>query len=309
MEEKFAQVSQIRRTVTDEFFRVAGFSRDNWFRKLVEPVGWVVAHKFAKIFADLDKDVSVSGLTKATHRFLQRYVKDVQILGQENVPQKGPLLIASNHPGTLDAFAIISNIPRDDMKVVVEGFPFFRSLTASSSHLIYTSDDPAGRMGALRSLIRHLQDGGGALIFPSGRLDPDPEVLPGAAEALESWSPSIELILKKVPQTQMIVTIVSGVLARSSVENLITRFFSDFWMKMRVAEFLQMLQQTYLSHSVELMPKVSFGKPMTFDEIIQYVDSSGVMMEIIERARELLEAHTGQMLLSLEGEKMELSSS
>jgi len=308
MEERFAQVSQIRRTVTDEFFRVAGFSRDNWFRKLVEPIGWAVAHKFAKIFADLDKDVAVSGLSKATHRFLQRYVKDVQILGQENVPQEGPLLIASNHPGTLDAFAIISSIPRDDMKIVVEGFPFFRSLTASSSHLIYTTQDPAGRMGALRGLIRHLQSGGGALIFPSGKLDPDPEVLPGASAALDTWSPSIELILKKVPQTQMIVTIVSGVLARSCVENPITKFFNDFWMKMRVAEFIQMLQQTYISRSFELIPKVTFGNPMTFDEIFQYVESSGVMMEIVERARQLLETHTEQIHLLLEGETMEMAS-
>lgn len=287
-----AEVSQLRRTVTDEIFRVAGFSRKGLVRKIFGPVLWPPAHRIASIFADFDLDVATLGLRDASRRLVQRFVDEVQINGQSNVPRKGPLVVASNHPGTLDGWAIMSNIPRDDMKVVVEGFPFFHSLPATAPHLIFTPPDTQGRMGVVRSMISHLRDGGGILIFPSGKLDPDPQVLPGASDALSTWSPSLGLILKKVPQTQVMVTIVSGVLSKTCVNNPIPNFFDEWWMKLRVAEFIQVVQQILISRDFNLMPKISFGDPVTIDEILEHVDSSGVMLDIIDRARQLLEIHT-----------------
>jgi len=287
-----AEVSQLRRTVTDEIFRVAGFSKKGLVRKIFGPVLWPPAHRFARIFADFDLDVATLGLRDAAQRLLQGFVDEVQISGKNKVPRKGPLVVASNHPGTLDGFAIMSNIPRDDMKVVVEGFPLFRSLPATAPHLIFTPPDTQGRMGVVRSMISHLRDGGGILIFPSGKLDPDPQILPGAYDALSNWSPSLGLILNKVPQTQVMVTIVSGVLSKTCVENPITKYFDEWWMKIRVAEFIQVVQQMVMARDFNLMPKISFGDPVTIDEILKHVDSSGVMLDIIDRARQLMEIHT-----------------
>ncbi len=39
------------------------------------------------------------------------------------------------------------------------------------------------------------------LIFPTGRIDPDPALSPEAVHDLGKWSPSIEIILRHVPQT------------------------------------------------------------------------------------------------------------
>lgn len=291
MSEFKTQVGILRKTITDEVFRVAGFSREGLVRKLFGPVLWPPANRFAKRIADFDHEVGELGYKEAVINLLRTYVDDIQTHGEDKIPREGPLIVASNHPGTYDGLAIISSIPRDDMKVVVQGFPFAQNLHASSRHLIYTPEDTHGRMGVVRTIIRHLSEGGGLLIFPSGKLEPDPEVLPGAMDALKEWSRSIELVLKRVPQTQVLVTIVSGVLAQSSLENPIARFFDDIWMRIRAAEFIQIVQQLVIDRKYNLIPKVSFGDPITVDDLLARVDTSGVMLEIVERARILMANH------------------
>jgi len=287
------QVKAIRQSVTDEVLRVAGISSRGLIRKLLSPLVLPPANKFAQLIAEFDRDVATIGYREAAWNFVQRFVQELQIRGQENVPQKGPLLVVSNHPGTIDGIAIMSTIPRDDMKVVVEGFPFFRSMTASSEHMIYTPPDSSGRIGVVRSMIRHLSDGGGILVFPSGQLDPDPDVFPGASEAINQWSPSLEFILKKVPETQVMISIISGLIAQSCANNPITKFWDELWMKIRVAEFIQLLQQTFISRDFSLIPRISFGDPLTLDDLLKQVDSSSIIEEIIVRARALLSNHVG----------------
>ena len=101
-------------------------------------------------------------------------------MGKERIPEEGPLIVASNHPGAYDSIAIISNLPRQDLKVIVSDVPFLRSLPAVSQRLIFTPSGPYSRMAALRGLLRHVQEGGAALIFPSGLVDPDPAFMPEA---------------------------------------------------------------------------------------------------------------------------------
>lgn len=287
------QIAELRHTITDEIFRVAGFSRRGWVRKIFGPLMFPPATRFAAMLAEFDLDVANRGYREAISKLLERFVTDVRLHGTENIPTEGPLVVASNHPGTYDGLAILSGIPRNDMKLVVQNVPFARNLQASSPHLIYTPSDLYGRMGVVRSMIRHLNDGGGLLIFPSGKLDPDPKVLPGAMEALSEWSPSIEFVLRKVPDTQVLVTIVSGVLAQSSLESLMAKFFDDLWMRLRVAEFTQIVRQLFTGKTLDLVPEVSFGDPISFEDILRRINSQSVMNEIIGIARELMEKHTG----------------
>lgn len=288
-----AQINELRRSITDEIFRVAGFSSKGWVRKIFGPIMWPPATRFAGLLAEFDFDVATLGYKEAVRKLLERFVIEVKVQGIEKIPIEGPLVVASNHPGTYDGLAILSNIPRNDMKLVIQRVPFARNLPASTSHLIYTPSDLHGRMGVVRSMIRHLKEGGGLLIFPSGKLDPDPKVLPGAMEALADWSPSIEFMLKKVPDAQVLVTIVSGVLAQSSLDSPLARFFDDIWMRLRAAEFVQIARQVFSEKNLGLVPEVSFGDPISFEEIIKRVNSRPVMQEVIEIAKELMASHIG----------------
>jgi hypothetical protein len=93
-----------------------------------------------------------------------------------------------------------------------------------------------------------------------------------------------------------LVTIVSGVLAQSCVDNPFARIFDEVWMKLRAAEFIQIVQQTLINRKFDLMPKVRFGDPISVDDLLNRYEVSGITLEIIERARALMEYHLDENL-------------
>ena len=104
------------------------------------------------------------------------------INGREHIPQEGPLLIVSNHPGAIDGIAIGASLPRDDLSVVATGFPLLKRLPSASQRIIFIDPHAPINLAGVRSTISHLEGGGAVLIFPSGRVEPDPAILPSAQE-------------------------------------------------------------------------------------------------------------------------------
>ena len=171
-------------------------------------------------------------------RIMPYFVTDLRVWGQSNVPADGPLLIISNHPGTYDSIAISAALPRNDLKIIAGGYPFLRQMPSASQHLLFVSADIQERMTSLRNAIRHLKQGSSLLIFPSGRVEPDPAVLPGASQAMSTWSPSLELILRQVPEAQVLITIASGVISPRFLESPLVRFWREKRDPQTVAEVL-----------------------------------------------------------------------
>jgi 1-acyl-sn-glycerol-3-phosphate acyltransferase len=261
-------------------------------RKLLGPVVFPPANRFAKMAATFDINFERYGFCDAARISASDFLDGVTSKGVDDIPPGGPLLIVSNHPGAYDGLVIASNLPRNDLKVVISGVPFIRTLPSLKDALIYTDPDAHARMGVVRSIIRQLKEGGALLIFPSGRVDPDPDILPGAEQALTEWSPSIELILKKVPQTQVMVTIVSGVISNSFMKHPLTRLPKNMRDRQRLAEFLQIAQQMVLPQSVRITPRVSFAKPLKIDQIMDIEGISRIQEAIIQRAKNLLTYHS-----------------
>jgi hypothetical protein len=299
--QKAARVTALRRYITDEIFIALGSSSDGWGRKLSWPIFWLPAHRFASLAAEVDAEIQEIGINEAAKRLLAGFVRSVDICGAENVPSQGPLLVASNHPGAYDSVAILSSLNRRDVKVIASGIPFLQGLPNLARHLVYVPDDAYGRMNALRAGIRHLEDGGALLIFPSGIVDPDPDIFPQAYQELSNWSQSVEIMLRRVPQTLLLLTIASGVLSPSWFRNPSTRLTQPGWTQRKLAEFLQVMQQLIFPHSVHLTPRISYGKPLTFDELQADNDSSDLMQVVVERARLLLSTHTASVGCSPEG--------
>jgi putative hemolysin len=50
--------------------------------------------------------------------------------------------------------------------------------------LIFVDHKAHLNLYVVQSTIRHLRSGGSVLIFPRGRMEPDPAVLPGALESM-----------------------------------------------------------------------------------------------------------------------------
>ncbi len=157
--------------------------------------------------------------------------------------------------------------------------------------MLFASLDTHVRTAVLRSAIRHLEVGGALLIFPSGHIDPDPEVLPGGQDSLRGWSPSIQLMLRRVTEARVLVTIVSGVLTRGCAHSPLTWLRRRPVDQQRVAEFVQVIEQMLFERKFALVPRVSFSEPVTMTELCSMTGCTEVMEAIVERAHCVLTDH------------------
>lgn len=290
--EKYTDVESLTQYITDELFRVFKLSRQSFLRRSIGPLFRLPSHRFAQIAATFDRWVAEYGFHEAAMRVLPVFAQSVEANNVENIPKEGPLLITSNHPGTCDSLVIAANIPRPDLKIVATGVPFVQGLRNAANHLIYTSRDVYGQMMVVRSAIRYLQQGGAVLIFPTGRIEPDPALSPEAADEFNKWSPSLEVMLRHAPQTRVLLTVVSGVLSARWRWDPIVRLIRDEHKQRSVAEFLQVIQQMIFPNSVHVVPRLTFSNPLTTDDLASM--GQGLLDGMIEQARCLMEDHMAQ---------------
>ena len=290
--EKYSDVEALTQYITDEIFKLFKASPHSWARRTFGPLFRLPTHRFAQVACTFDSYVEEYGFREAAMRILPVFAQAFEAHNVENIPQQGPLLITSNHPGTCDSLVIAANIPRPDLKIVATGAPFVQGLRNAAENLIYTSRDVHERMMVVRSAIRHLQRGGALLIFPTGTIDPDPALSPDAANDLGKWSPSIEVMLRHVPQTRVLLTIVSGVLSARWRWNPFVRLLGDDHKQRSVAEFLQVIQQMLFPNSVHVTPRLTFSNPLTTEDLTQM--GQGLLDGMIERARCLMVDHMAQ---------------
>lgn len=289
-------VSSLTKEITIEILRAFSLpTKDPWLNIIG---GWFrePATRFSEIFANFDRNIRELGVVEATRRLLPAFVTDATAVGVEHIPKDGPLLIAGNHPGVVDGVSIAAKAARSDLKVVVGGMPFLMKLPSAQPHLIFTSRVSANlRANAVRQSIRHLAGGGAVLIFPTGQIDPDPAVLPGAREALERWSKSVALMLRRVPETRLLPAITSGVLAEKFTKSPLTLLRRDGVGKRRIMEFIQVIRQLVLREELNLHPQVSFAEPVSGRELGNLRETERVMGEIAERAKGLLAEHMARI--------------
>lgn len=280
--------SELMQELSQEIWKVLGLSPDTRLRYLLNPLLWAPMRRFADWAVKFDRTVADFGFGAAAREVLPRLVNRLEVIGEERVPTSGPLLVVSNHPGSADGLAIAASLPRDDLKIVVSALPFIRSLPNSAQHLIYTDPlEPHKRMEVVRASVRHLKDGGALLIFPRGKVEPDPAWLPGAMDSLSRWSASLGLIARSVPESKIVTTIVSGVLSRNSLRNPLTRWPRDPRQRQLLAEIFQVVQQALLPYGISVSTRLSYGKPITAGSR----DARELTGEIVEYAKQLLHDH------------------
>jgi len=283
------QLAALRSSILDDIFKDFNQARKRWIRKLLEPLAFFSIHRFAKLMLSLDNTISQDGFRQALHDLAAYFVNDIGVLGYEHIPKDGPLLIISNHPGTVDSAAIGAKLPRDDLNIIASDFPLLQRLPYASRHLIFI--DPHARMNlsGVRSTINHLKAGGSVLIFPSGRVEPDPAIMPDAIDKILNWSPSIEFFLNKVPQTQVVVTIVSGVLSPLFLNNPLNHLLRGIRDPLMIAEVSQVITQMMLKKRFRMNPHISFDLPQSVDDMRR--DYESIYQAVIEKANQLMSDH------------------
>ena len=286
-----ALVKRIQSAITDEIFYALGLQRRGALRRAF---GWVFSlptRRFARIMADVDTAVAEGGPAAGCQTMLDALGVKAKAVGIEHIPLAGPAIILANHPGAYDSMAIGSQIPRRDLNVIVAKTRLYQVLPNIHPHMHYASKERTESMTALRQAIEHLKGGGALLQFGSGLIEPDPALQPLDDSVFEHWSPSIEVILRKVPDTQLVPTIASNVLLERFANHPLTRLRREPMDKRRLAEFLQIIQQLLFPKSVQAEPKISFGSPVDLPALEEQSAQRRLMPAVIDRVKEQLAHH------------------
>jgi len=228
----------------DETIQAMGLPAGRLSRALIRPLLYPPANRFARLGVVFDRMMATGGFPAAARWALESHMVQLRLRDPDSVPSQGPLLVTSNHPGGIDCLALAAGLGRSDLKIVASGMPFLRNLPEVARHLILVSRVGAhARMSALRESIRHLEEGGALLIFPRGRVEPDPAFFSEAESSIEEWSPSVRILLDSVPRLKWMVAVVSGVVSNRALEHPILRRKRGLTERQLLAEFYQIARQ------------------------------------------------------------------
>jgi hypothetical protein len=290
-----ANINGLTETLVFEITKALALPQTPTTRKITHLLAGKAARRFSELALELDHVVEQDGLAAGARWLLPRFVRSHSACGVENIPPEGPLVIASNHPASIDSVVISAHVTRPDYKVIIGEIPFFKNLPNVSRNAIFApaQNDISGRMQVVREIIQHLKMGGAILIFARGSIEADPAFMPDADAEFDKWSRSLEIFLRKVPQTQVLVTMVSGVIAKSALRHPITRFREVRPDRQRLAFMYQMIRQILSGKEIfGLSPHVTFGELINTNNT---TDREQMLQTINKSAHRVLKSHMAQV--------------
>ncbi len=262
------RVEQLYQAFIFELTKAMALPQTKYNRGVVSAIFGKATFRFSEIIMGFDQQIEKNDLMAATHWLLQYFASDHRAFGTEIIPKEGPLILASNHPASFDAIAIAAHLPRSDFRVIIGEIPPYHYLPHISQHAIFSPPaiNTFGRMQTVRRAIRHLKQGGALLIFPRGSIEPDPSFMPNPDKEFHQWSRSLEIFIRNVPETQVLVTMVSGVISPKIFHHPFTWFRRSQPDRQRLAFIYQMIRQAWSGKELfGLRPRVTFGELLVND--------------------------------------------
>lgn len=254
-------------------------------RRLIALLARWPAYQLAQSILKFDRLIETEGMGAAGQYMLNLHTQDVQITGLEHVPAEGAVLFLSNHPGIMDSIALLSYIPRTDLRILARERELLVEMPETSKRLIFLSEDNKARFKAMQQAVRHLKGGGAVLTFPAGQIEPDPAIFPADAEAaLENWTESLSMFAHLGSNPTFVPIIVKGVFSK--------RALNSRWAKRRktradqewLAAFLQVIWPPYR----DVVIHVHFGEPIMAETLRQQPDTEALLEYIREQVKPML---------------------
>src|SRR6185503_18261892 len=205
------------------------------------------------------------GLVEASRLTIRHYVRHLRVFGLDRVPASG-FLALSNHPGMADTLSLFSALNRPDLHIIALGRPFLDAMPNLSKQLFYLRDESASRIAFVRQVSTHLRNGGAALTFPAGRIEPDPDVYEGAVESLQSWTDSVGVFIRLAPEAAVLPVLVRGVVWKKAAHHWLTKIKKTKEEKNRLAAALQLLAYVMLKVK-PVSVRVQIGRPIHAREL------------------------------------------
>lgn len=271
-----------------EIVRALGLPQNRLTQGMIQLAFGRATLRFSELALGMDREIGHNGPAAGVRWLLRHFVRSHEARGVALIPRDGPLLIASNHPASYDGLVIAAHVPRSDLKIIIGEVAPYQYLPNISKNAIFSPPvkNTFGRMKTVRNAIRHLQQGGALLIFPRGNIEPDPAFMPEPDAEYGQWSPSLEIFLRSVPQTRVLVTAVSGVISPRAFHHPITWFRKSRADRQRLAFIYQTICQV-------LSQKDLFGLQarVTFGELLTPTNHGNILAEIEQAAKRTLATH------------------
>jgi hypothetical protein len=281
----------IREMAFEEIRHLLHLRANSLWNRIMEMSIWKQAMRFSHMFSRLDRAVGEYGLQEGTRRCMGGFFPEVTTHIRQELPQEGPLLIVSNHPGAADVLALAAALPRKDIKFVAQDRPIIRAASNVSEHVIYLNSPDQVRANAVMEMISYLKEGGALLLFPRGIWEPDPAIMPGARSHLASWSKSIGHFLSRVPETRLAPVFISGVISRQAARSALVNLGRNWHQRSQVLSILSLIGQFSSFKDWLVSPDVHIGGNWLAREAVPSLQPELLTNTAIASVNDLMESY------------------
>lgn len=241
---------------------------------------------FAQQMAEFDSAIGTHGLVVASRLAARNYIDDIRVFGLNRIPASA-FLALSNHPGMTDTLSLFITLNRPDLKIIALDRPFLNALPNMSKQLAYVTGDSAARFKLIRHVSAHLRNGGAALTFPAGQIEPDPDVHPGAAESLCSWTDSAGVFIRMAPETAVLPVLVRGVIRKKTALHPLTYLRRARVDREQMAAALQLLAHVMFKQR-DVHVRVQIGHPI-YTKDLGTTQTKVIHQAVLAEMKELIE--------------------
>ena len=252
---------------------------------------------FARQIAEFDSAISTHGLVEASRLAIRNYSDDLRIFGRERIPDSA-FLALSNHPGMTDTLSLFVALNRVDLRIIALNRPFLNAMPNMSKQLAYVTDDAGARFRLIRQISAHLRNGGAALTFPAGHIEPDPDVQKGAVDSLRSWTDSASIFIRMAPETAVLPVLVRGVVRKTIAFHPLTYLKRARQEREKFAAALQLLAHVMLRMR-DVHVRVQIGNPI-YAKDLGTLETQAIHQAVVAEMKQLIEnppAGEGEQLL------------
>jgi len=243
---------------------------------------------FARQIAEFDSAIATHGLVEASRLAIRNYTDDLQIFGRDRIPaERSAFLALSNHPGMTDTLSLFVALQRDDLKVIALNRPFLNAMPNMSKQLAYVTEDSGSRFRLIRQLSAHLRNGGAALTFPAGRIEPDPDVQKGSVDSLHSWIDSASIFIRMAPEAAVLPVVVRGVVRKTFAFHPLTYLKRARQEREKVAAALQLLAHV-IFRMRDVHVRVQIGRPV-YAEDLGTTETKVIHQAVLAEMKQLIE--------------------
>jgi len=270
----------------DDLILSFGWQNRPILAQILRKVFYKPAKTFADFMLEFDSAINERGLVEASRLTQQHFVRNIRVFGLDLIPDSA-FLALSNHPGMSDTLSLFCALNRPSLKIIALERPFLRALPNLSRQLFYIKDDTASRFSLVRQVTSHLRNGGAALTFPAGKIEPDPDIYKGAEDSLQSWVDSAGDFIRLAPETAVLPILVRGVVWNKPAKHFLLGIKKTRAERERLAAAFQILAHAgFKKNNVHV--RVQIGKPI-FAKDLGSTETAIIHQAVLAEMKRLIE--------------------